>query len=349
MKRKYISILIVIMIALLVTACGGPKKNRYEAQFLVLFDTATTVIGFAETEERFSEMANLVYDELEIYHQLYDIYNGYDGINNIKTINENAGIAPVVVDQKIIDLIRFSKDAYETTEGKVNIAFGSVLKIWHDYRELGTDDPLNAKLPTIEELANASLHTDIEGIIVDEAASTVFLPDPDMRLDVGGIAKGYAVERVSDTLVDLGYPDFLISVGGNVRASGRRGDDQSMWRVGIQNPDADSGKGDLYTASLEDLSLVTSGDYIRYYTVNGERYHHIIDPETLMPARYFVAVTIITEDSGMADALSTAVFNLPFEEGLDLVDSLEKTEALWVFHDGTQKESQGFKTMTGIQ
>lgn len=337
------------MIALLVTACGGPKKNRYEAQFLVLFDTATTVIGFAETEESFGEMANLVYNELEIYHQLYDIYNGYDGINNIKTINDNAGIAPVVVDQKIIDLIRFSKDAYETTEGKVNIAFGSVLKIWHDYRELGTDDPLNAKLPTMEELANASLHTNIEGIIVDEAASTVFLPDPDMRLDVGGIAKGYAVERVSDTLVDSGYRDFLISVGGNVRASGRRGDDQSMWRVGIQNPDADSGKGDLFTASLADLSLVTSGDYIRYYTVNGERYHHIIDPETLMPARYFAAVTIITEDSGMADALSTAVFNLPFEEGLELVDSFEKTEALWVFHDGTQKESRGFETMIGIQ
>ena len=336
------------MIALLVTACGGPKKNRYEAQFLVLFDTATTVIGFAETEESFSEMANLVYNELEIYHQLYNIYNGYDGINNIKTINENAGIAPVVVDQKIIDLIRFSKDVYETTEGKVNIAFGSVLKIWHDYRELGTDDPLNAKLPTIEELANASLHTDIEGIIVDEAASTVFLPDQDMRLDVGGIAKGYAVERVSDTLVDIGYRDFLISVGGNVRASGRRGDDQSMWRVGIQNPDADSGKGDLFTASLTDLSLVTSGDYIRYYTVNGERYHHIIDPETLMPARYFAAVTIITEDSGMADALSTAVFNMSFEEGVALVDSFDKTEALWVFHDGTQKESRGFKTMADV-
>lgn len=349
MKRKHISILIVVLITLLASACGGPKINRYEAQFLVLFDTATTVIGFAETEEAFGEMANLVYDELETYHQLYDIYNDYDGINNMKTINENAGISPVVVDRKIIDLILFSEEAYEKTGGKVNIAFGSVLKIWHDYREQGIDDPLGAKLPTMEELQSAALHTDIEKIIIDEAASTVFLPDPDMRLDVGGIAKGYAAERVSDTLVTSGYPDFLISVGGNVRANGRRGNDRSLWKVGIQNPDIDNGKGDLFTASLTDLSLVTSGDYIRYYTVDGERYHHIIDPETLMPARYFAAVTIITEDSGMADALSTAVFNMSFEDGIALVDSFEKTEALWVFHDGTQKESQRFKAMIGIQ
>ena len=101
----------------------------------------------------------------------------------------------------------------------------------------------------------------------------------------------------------------------------------------------------IHILDLSDCSLVTSGIYERYYTVNGEAYHHIIDPETLMPAKYFVSVTIACEDSGLADALSTAVFNMPFEEGLELIESLDGVEAMWIPYDGPYKYSRGFQEL----
>jgi thiamine biosynthesis lipoprotein len=333
------------------TACSK-KPERYQAQFLELFDTVTTILGYADSEEEFSEFAQSVYDHLKDYHELYDIYNDYEGINNIKTINDNAGVAPVKVDQRVIDLLQFGKEAYALSEGTVNIAYGSVLSVWHTYREEGRNDPENAKLPPMDLLQEKAEHTDIDQVIIDEQASTVYLPDPEMRLDVGAIAKGYATERVTKELIAEGYCNALLSVGGNVRAIGRKGPDIKSatntsagtdWNVGIQNPDLESEEPYLDILELTNLSLVSSGDYERYYTVDGKRYHHIIDPATLMPSTYFRAVSIVTENSGLADALSTTIFNLPYEEGLKLIEGLPDTEALWVYTDGTMKYSSGFE------
>lgn len=326
-------------------ACNSNEKKRYEAEFLLLFDTVTQIVSYSDSKEEFAEYAELIHDNLEEYHQLYDIYNDYDGINNIKTINDHAGIEPVKVDKRIIDLLVFSKDIYKKTNGKVNIAFGSVLKIWHDYRTEGVEDFENAAVPPIDQLEAAAKHTDIKSVIINEAESTVFLKDSEMRLDVGAIAKGYATEQVCKIAMENGFHSGLISVGGNVRAIGSKGDTDQLWNVGIQNPKEEIGQSDLHVVYLTDVSLVTSGIYQRYYMVNGKSYHHIIDPETLFPSEYYAAVTIITENSGMADALSTAVFNMPFEQGNDFIESLKDTEALWVFNDGEMKYSSNFKKL----
>lgn len=342
--KRVIIILMVIIMMFPTTSCSLKKKTRYQAQFLELFDTVTTIIGYTDTKEDFSEFAQTVYDNLKEYHELYDIYNEYEGINNIKTINDNAGIAPVKVDQRIIDLLLFSKEAYTLTRGRVNIAFGAVLEVWHDYRTEGIDDPENAKLPPMELLEERAYHTDINKVIINETDSTVYLEDPEMSLDVGAIAKGYATERVVQILIERGYQNGLLSVGGNVRAIGSRAEKEKAWNVGIQNPDTESEDPYLMILSLENLSLVSSGDYERYYVVNGERYHHIIDPETLMPAQYFTAVSVVTEDSGLADALSTCIFNMSYEDGYSLIESLPNTEALWVMKDGTMKFSSEFES-----
>lgn len=343
MKRKLTVCFIIFIVLVNSAACGQTEKKRFEAEFLLLFDTATRIIGYTDTKEEFADYAQLIYDDLQIYHQLYDIYNDYEGINNIKTINDNAGIAPVKVDQRILDLLFFSKEAYDKTHGKVNIAFGAVLKPWHDYRVEGLDDPENAKLPPMDQLIAAAEHTDINDMIIDEENSTVFLKDPLMSLDVGAIAKGYAVEQVSQLAKEKGLTSVLISVGGNLRAIGPKGDSNELWQVGVQNPDGDSEQSNLMMTQFTDKSMVTSGVYERYYTVNGKKYHHIINPETLMPANNFTAVTIITPDSGMADALSTAIFNMPLEEGLAFIEGLQDTEALWVMPDGELIYSSNFK------
>ena len=346
MMKKLTACFLVGVAILQLTACAPKAEIRYEATFLELFDTVTEIVGYAGDKEEFAACSQELHDVLEEYHELYDIYNDYDGINNVKTINDNAGIEPVKVDERIIDLLLFSRKVYELSGGKLNIALGAVLRVWHDYREAGTDDPENAELPPMELLQEKSEHTDINKMIIDEEASTVFLEDPEMSLDVGAVAKGYATEMTARIMIKRGFDHGMLSVGGNVRTIGSK-DTGEAWNVGIQNPDLYSGQSNLYILKLKDYSLVTSGDYQRYYTVNGKTYHHIINPETLMPADYFRAVSIICKDSGMADALSTTVYNMPYEQGLALIESLPDVEALWVYQDGTMKQSSGFMNYLG--
>ncbi|GAA4292498.1 FAD:protein FMN transferase [Anaerocolumna aminovalerica] len=345
MIKKLVTISLILTILITTTSCSVKEQKKYSAQFLELFNTITEIIAYSDSKEDFSAFAQLIYDNLEEYHKLYDKYNNYDGINNIKTINDNAGIKPVKVDQRIIDLLLFSKNQYQQSEGKVNIAMGSVLEIWHEYREDGINNPETASLPPMEQLEAANMHTDIDKLIIDEASSTVYLSDANMRLDVGAIAKGYATEQVSQIAKNNGYKNFLLSVGGNVRSMGTKGPKKELWSVGIQNPDKTSEKKSLYTLSLTNLSLVSSGNYERYYTVNGKVYHHIIDPVTLMPAEYFTSVSIVCEDSGLADALSTTIYNMPLEEGKALIESLEDVEALWVLPNGEIKYSEHFEEL----
>lgn len=340
MIQKLTAVLTAMALVLTCTACA-PKKTRYEAEFLLLFDTVTKIISYSDSKEAFTEQAQFVHDELEKYHQLYDIYNDYAGINNMKTINDNAGKAPVKVDEKIIDLLLLAKEMNEKTDGKMNIALGGVLSLWHDARTAGIDDPQNAALPPIEALRAAAEHTDISHVVIDEAASTVYLDDPALKLDVGSIGKGYATEQVCRAAEERGITSMLVSVGGNVRAIGAKDAKGTPWNVGVQHPDRPEEL--LRTVYISGMSLVTSGCYQRYYTVEGKPYHHIIDPDTLMPSAYFKAVTILCPDSGMADALSTSVFNMPLEQGKALVESQPQTEALWVLHDGSVVYSGGFE------
>jgi len=314
------------------------QTKQYTATYLTLFDTVTTILGRAESEEAFQKIAQSIHDELEEYHQLFDIYNTYEGVVNLKTVNEQAGIAPVKVDERILHLLADCKDFYDATQGNVNVAMGSVLQLWHETRSEGRDDPANARLPEWEELKEAQLHTDLEAVILDEDASTVYISDPLVQLDVGAIAKGWSVQQVAEQ-APLG---LLISVGGNVCATGPKDENGTPWVVGIQDPD--DTESYLHTIYVTDGCVVTSGDYQRAYWVDGKVYHHIIDPDTLYPSEYWRSVTIVCEDSGAADALSTALFLLPIEEGQELLKKYD-AEALWVAPDGEIFYSPGFEQL----
>lgn len=336
-KRKLLSLILIFTLSVCACAPAEPERKQYTASFLTLFDTVTTIVGRAESEEAFQEKAQRIHDELLYYHQLFDIYNSYEGMNNLKTVNDQAGIAPVVVDRAVIDLLADSKEYYSLTNGRVNIAMGSVLSLWHDARSDGEDDPLNACLPEEAKLLEASDHTSIDDIVIDFQASTVYLADPQMRLDVGAVAKGWSAQRVAESLES----GLLISVGGNVCATGPKDADGTPWVIGIDNPD---GEGYLHTVYVSQGSVVTSGDYQRWYIVGDTLYHHIIDPDTLYPARYWKSVTIVCEDSGLADALSTALFLLPYEEGLAVLHQCD-AEALWMDQDGKLFYSTGFRDL----
>ena len=302
------------------SAADGPQ--RYSTVFYDVFDTVTQVIAYCDSEEEFTAQMDALHADLVEYNQLYDIYNDYDGVTNIKTINDNAGTAPVTVDDKILGMLELAQTMYDTTGGKLNIALGSVLNIWHNYREaaLADDNDSNNQLPTQEELDAAAQHCDIANLIIDEDAKTVYLADPAMSLDVGSVGKGYAVEQAAQTAEARGLTSALISVGGNLRAIGTK-PDGSQWVGGVENPWNSSevytnGSSTVAAVKMSDLSLVTSGDYQRYYVVDGVRYHHLIDPATLWPAAYFDGVSVLAPDCGVADCLTTGLFCLPLEEGM---------------------------------
>jgi len=341
-KKAISAILVFCLGAGVLSACGkNTELTRYQATFLSLFDTVTVIAGYEEDSDTFSEKAQEIHDALLVYHQLYDIYNDYDGINNIKTINDNAGIQPVKVDDRIIDLLELAKEMYDWTGGMMNVAMGNVLSLWHDAREISTDDPENAYLPSMEDLTAAAAHTDIDKMVIDRENGTVYLEDPEMSLDVGAIGKGYAVEAVCRAMAESGLSHYVVSVGGNIRAIGDQYEGMN-WKIAVEDPN-DRGNVLLYL-SINDMSVVTSGIYQRYFTVDGVRYHHIIDPVSLYPKNDYASVTILTGDSAVADALSTALFNMAQEDGLSLVESMEDTEAMWIYPDGTQKFSSGFQS-----
>lgn len=345
-KRRFFSFLLLfalILSCIALPSCSKPKTDKFSEYSLDLFDTATTITGYAETREEFDKIAKEILWELEEYHKLFTIYDRYDGLENLCTINElkDGAHRTVTVDSRIIDLLLYAKDIYTKTGGKVNVAMGSVLSIWHDYRTEGMNEPADAKLPPEDLLTEAAKHTNIDNVVIDKEKSTVFLSDPKMSLDVGAIAKGYAVEMAARSLEEKGITGYVINVGGNVRTVGVKGDGEK-WLAGIENPTEDENEPYIAYLNLSGEALVTSGSYQRYYTVDGKNYHHIIDPDTNMPSERYLSVSIVCKDSGLADTLSTALFCMSHEDGLAFLETIDGAEALWVFRDGMRKESNGF-------
>lgn len=318
----------------------GPQLLRFSTVFYDVFDTVTTVAAYCESEEEFTAQTEALHADLLEYHKLYDIYHEYDGLVNMATLNRTAANGPVQVDDRIFAMLQEAVQLYELTGGKMNIAMGRVLKLWHDFRENESQTP-----PAEAALQAAAEHIRIADLVLDEAEKTVFYADPQLLLDVGSCGKGYACEMAARSAEARGLTSATISVGGNIRCIGQK-PTGSEWTIGIELPWSDpalaAGRDYVCAMYTSDLAAVTSGDYQRFVTIDGVRYHHLIDPATLQPARYFSSVTILCADSGLADCLSTGVFCTPLEQGMALVEGLEGVEALWCLPDGTTRETSGW-------
>lgn len=337
--KKFFAVLICIACVFCLTGCDAAPQKYTDYSF-DSFDTVTTITGYEQDKEIFEKNCEQIKALLYEYHKLYTIYNRYEGINNLCVLNAAEG-EELVVDKKIIDLLNFSKDMYSLTGGKVNVAMGNLLKIWHDCRKAAENDPETAVLPDENALRTAAESINIDDVVINKEKNSVRLQNG-VRLDVGAVAKGYAVEQVALWMEENGMSGYVLNVGGNVRTIGKKADGEG-WTVGIENPTGDENEPYLEYLSLYDYSLVTSGSYQRFYVVGGENYHHIIDEETLYPAEYFVSVSVLCRDSGYADALSTALFCMPLDEGKALVEKLDGVEAFWLTKDGEKHYSENFK------
>ena len=338
---------ILLIIAALITGAGCTQGDaKYQYAFFDVFDTVTTIIGYADSQETFDRVVGEARQQFVRYHQVFDGYNAYDGVHNLYYVNQNAASGPVPAEPELMTLLAWIRDLQPSLEGRVNVAMGAVLRLWHDAREAGV------ALPDEAALREAAGHVDMSQVILDEQAGTVYFADPELSLDLGAVAKGYTAERVAQWMLDSDMPSFIISAGGNVRCGQKPLDGRARWGVSIQDPgpaDGLPGTGYMDVLYLTNLSVVTSGDYQRYYTVDGVRYHHLIDPDTLYPGQHMRAVTIVTQDSGLADALSTAVFLMPYEQGRAFVEALDGVEAYWVLLDGSVQCTDGLRAMLASQ
>ena len=336
------------LLFLLLVICMGCKTSiNYTQKQIYSFDSGfDTVIAYIEWVEdgdtQYRENANKTFEKFSYYNKLFDTFQDYENINNIKTINDNAGIKAVSVTQEVIDMLLEAKYFYDISYGKIDVTAGKMISLWHDAREIGMELNTNGEygdIPNREELEESINHKGWDKIIIDDENNTVFITDPYVSLDVGSVAKGYATQRVAEYLVNENVKNAVIDAGGNLKAlSGKYNGKE--WITGIRNPNNPSLSPDdsLLTVQYSgDKSAVTSGDYERAFIAkDGKSYSHIIDPDTTYTADRYRSVTIITTDAGVADCLSTALFCLDYEDGLKVIEQYKKDhdndflEVIWV-------------------
>ena len=347
--RRHLAAFLSLLMSLTILIGCGEKQESASAEpkgkvYFSYFDTVSYIYDYSgDSAERFDSRSAEVSHLLEEYHRLFDIYHEYTGINNLRTVNLHAGGEPLQVDQRLIDFLLYARDMAELTGGQMDILFGAVLKLWHECREEASADPSHARIPSQEDLQEAARHIGINFLEIDAENRTVRITDPKASIDVGALGKGYATEMAARYLEQEGANGYVLNIGGNIRIIGTR-PDGSGWKTGIRDPADPDGAYALHIR-IADTACVSSGVYERYYIAEGKRWHHIIDPDTLVPADYYGSLTVITRDSGLADALSTALFCMDYEDGSALVDRLDGVEACWFYLDGEQRWSDGFGSL----
>lgn len=265
-----------------------------------------------KTSEKLLSKAESMFKE---YHELTDRYNAYEDIINLYYLNNELKVnQEIEINPLLSEIITYGLEMYNKTDGYINIAMGNVVDVWKKYREEGKEVPKTYELME-------------KNISIDDISlkDNVYKKMSDISLDLGSYAKGYVVEKVSKYFEEEGCTKYLINAGGNVKVG--QSYKLGKYSVGLEEPFNTS---NIYKVlEVENVSVVTSGSYQRYYKVNDEIYNHIINPKTLYPDNYTKSVTIITKDSAYADILSTYLFLLPIEDGLKFVNETEDVEAIW--------------------
>ena len=253
----------------------------------------------------------------------------------VDKINLSAGIEPVKVDDDTYEVIKKGLEYSKISNGLFDITIGPLVKLWSiglPEQKLPTKDEITAKLPLI----------DYNDLVLDESEKTVYLKRPGMMIDLGGIAKGFTADIISEILTEKGIKSAIINLGGNIFAHGNK-NKTDFWKVGIQNPLSDRG-GIIGSIQVKNKSVVTSGTYERYFEENGIKYHHILSPKTGYPYENNISgITIVSDKSVDGDALSTSVFAMGVEDGLNFVNSRDGIDAIFVTNDNKIYLSNGIK------
>lgn len=328
MKKKIkITILILVLITLILTLINMSTYKNYNKTYFYMDTYIEVKIDSTKTKKEIDKIFNDIDYLYKSYHELTDKYNHYDNIVNIYYLNE---ILPdneeIEIDARLSDIINTGIEYYDITDGLFNIASGNLTEVWKEF--LNTCD----NLPTKEEL---DVNINIQDITLD---NNTYKKQNNIKLDLGAIAKGYTTEVVGKYLEDNNINSYIINAGGNVKVG--KAYNKEYYTVGITNP---INPNDIFTKlNINNMSVVTSGDYQRYCLLDDINYNHIINPNTKYPSSYMHSVSIVSDSSLLADIYSTYLFLLPIDKGQDIINNTNNIEAVWYIDEDTIIKSKGF-------
>lgn len=308
--RKHGLFALLLCACLLLCGCARREARAFSVVWTDLFDTQISLTAYAAGQDEFDRAADAVYALLARLDAVFDVYEPHEGVEGAWAVNQAGGRA-VRAERELIELLEQSLIWHEAC-GAFNPAMGSVLALWHEARETGA-------LPSDEALREAAGHMDCGLITVDAEAGVIRLGDPEMRLDLGAVAKGWAMARAARLLDGL-LPHYLLNGGGNIVCGLAPLDGRSAWSVGVRDPRSENAGDCVRVLRLTSCAAVSSGGYQRWVEIDGVRYHHLIDPGTLRPSNLHLQSTVVCADSALADFLSTATFLLPTREAQALAE-----------------------------
>ncbi len=318
---KIVFLFLVFSAAWLLAGCSGGESDGRELRSHLVMDTKVDITLYGLSAREATAVSREVFAEME---RLEQILSRHEPDSDISRINQAAGQEWVTVEQETLQLLQEAVAAARMMDGAFDPTVGALLRLWG----FGTEEP---RVPTTRELEQALEQVDYEQIQIDEANSRVFLARSGMSIDVGGIAKGFIVDRGQEVTAAAGVKAAFINAGGDISIRGPR-PAGGKWRVAVQDPD--NPQAWIAIIELEAGSIATSGDYQRFFEEDGELYHHILDTASGLPARDVSSVTVTGPSTSMVDALSTGIFVLGAQRGLALLETLPEYEGLIVDQRG---------------
>jgi thiamine biosynthesis lipoprotein len=291
--------------------------------------TLVFITAVASDEQKAHDAVQKGFAEI---HRLEEILSTWIPESELSRVNAGAGRTAIAVSPETMEVLAKSIEMDRLTEGGFNIAIGPAVEAWNVSRE--------GRIPTQEELDAVRPLLHLENLLLDKELRTVFLREPGMRVDIGGIGKGYAADLAADVMAQAGATAGVVAISGDIKTFGRMPDGE-RFVFGIQHPRQEGTL--LGQLELEDEAVSTAGDYQRYFMKDGVRYHHILDPQTLQPARASQSVTVVAKEGVIADGLDTGIFVMGPEKGMELIESLDGVEGVIVGEDGEVYISSGLK------
>lgn len=336
MKKHVYSFLLIAILSIIqiLSGCGPAKSSVPVTKSGFYFDTVIQVTLYDASKESLLEDCFALADQYEKY------FSNTIEDSDISKIN-NSGGAPVTVHDKTIELLQMGIAYGDLSDGKFDITIGKLSDLWNFSTKALLEETDASLIPSEAEIKATLSTVDYHCIKIN--GNEVTLTNPDAKIDLGGIAKGYIADKMKEFLNENGVTSGFINLGGNVLVLGPKADG-SAYTIGIQKPFSDDGSS-IASVQVTDETVVSSGVYERCFTVDGTLYHHILDTATGYPYdNGLLGVTIITKDSVDGDGLSTTCFALGLDEGMALIESLPDTEAIFITEDYELHTSSGIGT-----
>ncbi|OHB73672.1 MAG: hypothetical protein A2Z25_06570 [Planctomycetes bacterium RBG_16_55_9] len=334
MNRKIgrtVIIVTCLSLATLAYVClAGKKRIRVESGYYLVMGTFARVVVVAKDTTTGAECVEAALAEIR---KVDELMSDYKEDSEISRVNKRAAQRAVQVSESTYEVLHRSVEFSKLSDGAFDVTVGPLVNLFRTAKKMGA-------APTEEQIAQARTRVGFEKLGLDEQNRTVRFWVEGMRLDLGAIAKGYAVDKAVEAARRCGAIGVMVDLGGNVRCFGVPPEDRKHWRIALQDPNSateGAGGGFVLTLRITDAAVATSGDYQQFALIKGKRYSHILDPHTGWSAEGLSSVTIITDNATDADALSTAVSVLGAEKGLALIEKLPNTEAILITSDPNPK------------